>query len=124
MSNDCKEHAKCLIASLGKDKAFEYAWGMKEYHRDMTSFWADVARCIDPVMYSQVCKEEEIERLKAENERLNAVALQAQSAAIDLAYKNGQLRKALMVCLAHWLSDDNPDELQGDVMKFKELCDW
>lgn len=59
-----------------------------------------------------------------EIERLNAVALQAQSAAIDLAYKNGQLRKALVVCLAHWLNEDNPDELQGDVMKFKELCDW
>lgn len=108
MSNDYKEHAKYLTASMGKDKAFEYAWGMKEYHLDMTSFWADVARCIDPVMYSQVCKEEEIERLKAENEALRVLLRDTTlhlGAAVDLLKRGG--RKAVA-------SDKMFDQMRAD----------
>lgn len=35
-----------------------------------------------------------------------------------------RLREALRACLAHWLEDDDPDELQENVAKFKELCGW
>ena len=38
--------------------------------------------------------------------------------------ENERLREALRVCLAHWFKDDNPDELQENVAKFKELCGW
>ena len=66
MNDGYKEHAKYLIASMGKDEAFEYAWREMEYHRDRGSdsladydvaYWADVAEYIDPVTFDQVSRE-------------------------------------------------------------------
>ena len=53
---------------------------------------------------------------RLDDERMNLIE--------RLADENERLREALRVCLAHWFKDDNPDELQENVAKFKELCGW
>ena len=73
----------------------------------------------------------ELRRLHAENERLRD-ELKEDTGVIAVwrgrteraESENERLREALRVCLAHWFKDDNPDELQENVAKFKELCGW
>ena len=75
------EKAEALQAAESLEQAIQfYSAGLEnsDNHMTLLAFAADKFR-----------------RLHAENERLNAVALQAQNAAIDLTKKNERLREAL-----------------------------
>lgn len=118
MSKKCKAYSESKLGLEPPDnrKAFYAGWDAalaaeqpKHPGYVIGSHWLETA-------YSRICAGE------AEADVLRDCGWERVNEA--LRRENERLREALRVCLAHWLKDDDPDELQENAAKFKELCGW